>query len=108
MTLIRYVKTIMNNRLLVSESHGDSNRYIPCRGKPDQHDMYASHASPRTPGVYFLWAVSVRGNLSRVVDRFERIPLLPRKMTPDIIHTTPADQSAGSYPVSLISQPMKQ
>jgi hypothetical protein len=41
----------MNKRLLISESHGDSNWCTPCRGKPDQHDMYASHASPRTSGV---------------------------------------------------------
>jgi hypothetical protein len=53
-----------NKRLLISESRVDSNRYTPCRGKPDQHDMYASHASPRTPGVRFLRAVLVRGKLS--------------------------------------------
>jgi hypothetical protein len=29
-------------------------------------------------------------------------------MTPDIIHSTPTDQSTGPYPVSLPSQPMKQ
>jgi hypothetical protein len=49
------------------------------QGKPDQHDMYASHASSRTPGVHFLWVVPVRGNLSRVIDRFGRISLLQRK-----------------------------
>jgi hypothetical protein len=52
----------MNKRLLISESRGDSNRCTPCRGKPDQHDMYASHTSPRTPSVRFLWAVPVSGN----------------------------------------------
>jgi hypothetical protein len=35
----------MNKRLLIFESHGNLNRCTPCRGKPDQHDMYASHAS---------------------------------------------------------------
>jgi hypothetical protein len=40
--------------------------------KPDQHVTYASHASPRTPGVRFLWAVPVRGNLSWVIDRVEQ------------------------------------
>jgi hypothetical protein len=73
------MKTAMNNRLLISESHSDSNRCTPCRGKPDQHDTYASHASPCTPDVRFLRAIPVRGNLLRVVDRFGWIPLLLRK-----------------------------
>jgi hypothetical protein len=64
MTLISYVKTATNKWLLISESRGDSNRYTPYRGKPDQHDMYASHASPCTPDVCFLWAVLVHDNLS--------------------------------------------
>jgi hypothetical protein len=34
--------------------------------------------------------------------------LLPRKRAPDTIPSTPANRSAGSYPVSLPSQPMKQ
>jgi hypothetical protein len=29
--------TATNKRLLISESHGNSNRCTPCRGKPDQH-----------------------------------------------------------------------
>jgi hypothetical protein len=61
--------TATNKRLLISESHRDSNRCTPCRGKPDQHDTYASHTSPHTPDVRFLWAVPVRGNLSRVINR---------------------------------------
>jgi hypothetical protein len=60
-----YVMSVTNKRLLISESRGDSNRCTPCRGKPDQHDTYASHASPHTPGVRFLRAVPVRGNLLR-------------------------------------------
>jgi hypothetical protein len=44
-----------NKQLLICESRDDSNRCTPCRGKPDQHDTYASHASPCTPGVRFLW-----------------------------------------------------
>jgi hypothetical protein len=61
--------TNTNKRLLISESRGDSNRCTPCKGKPDQHDTYTSHASPRTSDVRFLWAVLVRGNLPRVTDR---------------------------------------
>jgi hypothetical protein len=49
------------------------------KGKPDQHDTYASHASPHTPSVCFLWAVPVRDNLWRGADRFGQIPLLLRK-----------------------------
>jgi hypothetical protein len=48
-SVIIYVMTATNKRLLISESHGDSNWCTPCRGKPNQHDMYAFHASPRTP-----------------------------------------------------------
>jgi hypothetical protein len=34
-------------------------------GNPDQHDMYASHASPRMSGVRFLRAVHIHDNHSR-------------------------------------------
>jgi hypothetical protein len=57
--------TTTNKRLLISESPDDSNRCTPYRRIPDQHDTYASHASPHTPGVRFLRAVPVRDNLSR-------------------------------------------
>jgi hypothetical protein len=66
------VKTATNKRLLISESRGDSNRCTPNRGKPDQHVTYVSHASPHTPGVCFLRAVPIHGNLSRVIDRVEQ------------------------------------
>jgi hypothetical protein len=64
--------TAKNKWLLISESRGDSNRCTPYRGKPDQHDTYASHASPRTPSVRFLWAVPIRGNLSQAVNIVEQ------------------------------------
>jgi hypothetical protein len=78
------------------------------QGKPDQHDTYASHASPRMPSIRFLRAVAERGNLSRDADRFGQIPLLPKKRAPDTIHNIPADRSTGPYPASLPSQQMKQ
>jgi hypothetical protein len=78
-SVIIYVMTVTNKRLLISESRGDSNQCTPCRGKPDQHDTYASHASARTPGVRFLRAVPVRGNLSRSLQQRWTEPLLPRK-----------------------------
>jgi hypothetical protein len=72
MLLNFYVKIVTNKRLLIYESHGDSNRCTPCRGKSDQHDTYASHVNSRMLGVRFLRAAPVRGNLSRVIDRVEQ------------------------------------
>jgi hypothetical protein len=72
-----------NKRLLISESHDDSNRCTPGRGKPDQYDTYVSHASPRMPGVCFLRVVPICDNFSRVTGRVGRILLLPRKSSPD-------------------------
>jgi hypothetical protein len=65
--------TVANKRLLISESHGDSNRYTPYRRKPNQHDTYDSHVSPRTPGVHFLREVPVRANLLWVINRVGRM-----------------------------------
>jgi hypothetical protein len=55
-----------------SESHGDSNRCTPCRGKPDQHATYATHVSqrtlptgsPRTFGRKAGWATAWRPGLA--------------------------------------------
>jgi hypothetical protein len=68
------VKTDTNKRLLISESHGDSNRCTPYRGKPDQHATYASHSSPRTSGICFLRAVPVRDNLSLAPTKSKHAP----------------------------------
>jgi hypothetical protein len=68
------VKTAINKRLLISESRGNSNRCTPCRGKSDQHATYASHFSPRTPGVRFLWAVPIRDNLSLAPTKLKQAP----------------------------------
>jgi hypothetical protein len=76
-----------NKRLLVSESRGDSNRCTLCRGKPDQHDTHAFHASPCTLSVRFLRAVSVHGNLSQAINSVGWTQLLLRKRAPD---TTPS------------------
>jgi hypothetical protein len=73
-----------NKRLLISKSRGDSNRYTSCRGKPDQHDTYAFHASLRMPDIRFLRVVPVRGNLSQANNNVGRTLLLPRKRAPDI------------------------
>jgi hypothetical protein len=42
-----------NKRLLIFESHGDSNRCTSYREKLDQHNTYAFHVSPCTFGVRF-------------------------------------------------------
>jgi hypothetical protein len=69
--------TATNKRLLISESHGDSNRCTPCRGKLDQHDMYTSYASPRTSGVCFLQVVHVHGNHSCSRQQRRADPIAP-------------------------------
>jgi hypothetical protein len=63
--------TATNKWLLISESRGDSDWCTLCRGNPNQHAAYASHASPRAPDVRFLWAVPVCSNLSWIIDRVE-------------------------------------
>jgi hypothetical protein len=70
--------TATNKQLLISESRGDSNRCTLCRGKPDQHATYASHSSPRTSGVHFLWAVSIRDNLSLAPTKSKQTPTTRR------------------------------
>jgi hypothetical protein len=97
MPLISYVKTATNKRLLISESRGDLNRCTPYKEKPDTHDMYASHASPRTSRIRFLWVVLVRGNLSQDINSVGRTLLLSRKRAPDTT-PNPAEWSTGPPP----------
>jgi hypothetical protein len=99
--------TATNKRLLILESHGDSNRRTPYRGKPDQNDTYASHASPRTLGVRFLRAVPVRGNLSHRPNRVGQIHCSREKVLPTL-PPNPAEWSAGPAPVSPPTQPLNQ
>jgi hypothetical protein len=44
--------TATNKRLLISESHGDSNRCTPCRGKLDQH-------ATRFPRSVHVWSKTI-------------------------------------------------
>jgi hypothetical protein len=92
-----YMKTAMNKRLLISESHGDSNRCTLCRGKPNTHDTYASHASPHMPRVCFLRAVHIRGNLSQVINGVGRTLQLLRKRAPNT-NPSMAEWSTGPPP----------
>jgi hypothetical protein len=48
-SVIIYMMTATNKRLFISESHGDSNRCTPYRGKPDQH----ATRFPRSVRVWF-------------------------------------------------------
>jgi hypothetical protein len=72
--------TVTNKRLLISESHGDSNRCTLYRGKPEQHATYASYSSTRTPNVRFLRAVSVRDNLSLAPTKSKQAPTPGRSL----------------------------
>jgi hypothetical protein len=70
----------------------------PCRGKPDTHNMYTSHAGPHMPLICFLRTVPICGNLSLAINNVGRILLLLRKRASDTIPSTPADQSIGLPP----------
>jgi hypothetical protein len=76
-------------------------------GENPTNTPHASHAQCMVlDHTYFTRPT--HSNLSLVVDRFGRIPLLPGKMALDTIHNTSADRFARLYPISLPSQPMKQ
>jgi hypothetical protein len=75
-----YLMTATNKRFLISGSRGDLNWCTPCREKPDQHDTYASHSSPRTPDVCFLRAVPIRDNLSLAPMKSKQAPTPGRSL----------------------------
>jgi hypothetical protein len=65
--------TATNKRLLISESHSDSNQCTPCRGKPDQH-------ATRFPRSVRIWSTTISishgphiATFHTVVNRFEQI-----------------------------------
>jgi hypothetical protein len=95
-------------RLLISESHDNSNLCKPYMEKSDQCDTYALHVSPRMLDIHFIRAVPVCGNLSWVTDKVGQSSLLLRKRAHDIIHSTSGDRSTGLYPVSHLRQPIKK
>jgi hypothetical protein len=94
--------TATNKRLLISESRGDLNRCTPCRGKSDQHVTYASHSSPRTPGVRFPRAVPVCNNLSLAPTKSKQAPT-PERSLDNQRQTGPVVVLSG-----LIPPPMRQ
>jgi hypothetical protein len=65
--------TATNKRLLISESHGDSNRCTPYRRKPDQYVT-------RFPCLVCVWSTTIRfsrgphiATFHTVINRFEQI-----------------------------------
>jgi hypothetical protein len=94
--------TATNKRLLISESRGDSNRCTHCREKSDQHIMHASHSSPHTSGVRFLWVVSIRDNLSLTPTKSKHAPTRERSLD-NQRQTGPAIVFGG-----IILPPMRQ
>jgi hypothetical protein len=101
------VKTVTNKRLLISESRRFESMYtLQGKTRPTRHVRFSRQSTyvrrtlpadgPRT------WQPSTSHRQSWTES------LLPRKRAPDTIPSTSADRSAGPYPVSLPSQPMKQ
>jgi hypothetical protein len=65
--------TAINKQLLISESHDDSNRCTPCRGKSDQHATRFSYS-------VHIWTKTIRISrglyitvFHKVINRFEQI-----------------------------------
>jgi hypothetical protein len=93
--------------LLISESRSDLNRCTPCRGKLDKHATRfprSVHVCSRTICISRGPHIATLHTSSTALDRVTA----PEKKAPDTIHSTPADRSVGPYPVSLLSQQMKQ
>jgi hypothetical protein len=99
--------TDTNKRLLIFESHGNSNQCTPCREKPDQHAICLSHSVR-------VWSKIIRISHGQRIATLRGTPTsldrvtAPEKRAPDTIHNTSVDRSTGLYPVSLPSQPIKQ
>jgi hypothetical protein len=73
---------------------------------PTRHTL--TMLSPRMVQYHAYLTWSTYSNLSRSHQQSWARPLLLRKRASDTIHSMPADRSVGPYPVSLLSQPLKQ
>jgi hypothetical protein len=71
------------------------------------HHMHPT-LSPRMVLDYTYLTRSTHSNLSRSHQQSWAGPLILRKRAPNTIHSTTTDRSASLYPVSLLSQSMKQ
>jgi hypothetical protein len=68
-----YELTATNKRLLISESHDDSNRYTPCRGKPDQHVIHFLFLVRIWPSTIHILCGPHIATFHEVVNRIEQI-----------------------------------
>jgi hypothetical protein len=93
--------TVTNKQLLISESHGDSNRYTPYRGKPNQHTI----CPPRS---IYVWSRTIHltwsawDNLSPLTTKSKQAPT-PGRSLDNQRQTGPAVVLSG-----LILPPMRQ
>jgi hypothetical protein len=110
--LIKFIKLSMWWLPQTSDTHiRESWRFesmytVQEKTRPTRHTLPTLSPHMAIDHMYLTW--SMHSNFSWVTDRFGRITLLLRKRAPDTINGTPADQSMGSYLVSLPSQPIKQ
>jgi hypothetical protein len=74
--------------------------------RPTRHMFYMLSSRMVQDHTYLTW--STYSDLSHSHQQSWAGPLLSRKRASDTIHSTLADRSTGPYPVSLLSQPMKQ
>jgi hypothetical protein len=73
--------------------------------RPTRHTLFTLSRRMVQDHTYLTW--STYSNPSWVTDSVGQSHC-SQKRAPDTIHSTPADRSVSSYPVSLPSQPMKQ
>jgi hypothetical protein len=108
LSLLSYLRDDCRKQaILISKSHGDSNRCTPCKGNPINTTRTLSTS------VHVRLAYGSCGQSLYVTTFHESSTEMDRvtaseKRDADTIHSTPADRSTGPYPVSLLSQPMKQ
>jgi hypothetical protein len=93
--------TVTNKRLLISESHDNSNRCTPCRENPTNtsHAFHAQSKTIRGPHIATFCESSTA---------LDRVTTPEKKGLPTQSTTRRLTDPGGPYPVSLPSQPIKQ
>jgi hypothetical protein len=66
--------TVTNKRLLISESHSDSNRCTPCRENPDQH-------TKRIPRSVRVWSKTIRISHDQGITTLYETPTMLDRVT---------------------------
>jgi hypothetical protein len=108
MRLISFVKTAMNKRLRISESHDDLNRCTPCSGKSDQHATHFTRSVRVWPSTICIPRDPHIATFHELSTDLDGSHCSRETGIPDYIPSMPADRSVGPHPVSLPSQPVKQ